>query len=533
MEKLKLTLIPMFIGIVLLFLSWYISYPVSIDSPYDFVYNHISPLYWASLTILFASFFIIGINTKNNILRWIIAVSTVSLIYSSSYFYYMIPGSDSLFFRGLTEYFISTGDLNPTRVGTYHGYYQWPSFFMLNKVATSIAGLDLRFFEFMLFGIIGFLLATSLYLYASKARANGYVAVVALFIIIRYFFNYQWAPFSVATCLLLLLFVLDKYAFRKREATLAILVIFFSMTLTHAFVPVFFIIYSIMMYIVNKNRKYLKLFLLTLIIYLTVSIYYTVTFFTDLVQQLTSVYTLEYYGQVEAVLATSMTPRPYIDMIAQIFSRTAVITTTIITGLAFIILLIKRKLRKKDHAILLTGVSYLAIGFLFPILGTRAIFLAAIPVSLGASYLAESRFKRYFRPLFLVLLLLFTFGLIHGTFYDRYIQFQTKEAYTTANFMIERYNWTHTSTILSHIAVRSYILAKVAKNAILETDVSPRFLEMNVETYDCIVHSVGLEKSLLGHNFSTQEISHQIENRFNVIYSSGLSYIASRANATN
>jgi hypothetical protein len=75
--------------------------------------------------------------------------------------------------------------------------------------------------------------------------------------------------------------------------------------------------------------------------------------------------------------------------------------------------------------------------------------------------------------------------------------------------------------------VRSYILAKVEKNDILETDVSPGFREMNVKTY-CIVYSVGLEKSLLGYNFSIEEIFRKIENEFNVIYNSGLSYIASR-----
>jgi hypothetical protein len=449
-------------------------------------------------------------------------------MFSLPYFYYRIPGSDSHFFRGLTEYFVSTGDLNPTRAGTYHGYYQWPLFFVLNKVA-SVMGLDLHCFEFLLYGTIGFLLATSLFLYTSRARANGYVAVVALFVIITYFFNYQWAPFSLAASLLLLLFVLDRYAFRRREYTLATLVIFLSITLTHAFIPVFFVIYSFVMYIISKNRKYLKLFFLTLTIYLAVSIYYEVTFFTDLVKQLTGVYTLEYAGLVEAVLASSMAPRPYIDIIAQLFSRMTVIATAIVMGLGFIIFAVKKKLRQNDYGILLTGALYAAIGFLLLILGSRAIFLAAIPVSLGAAYLAESKFKRYFRPLFLILIILFTFVLIHGTFYDRHIQFQTKEAYTTANFMIERYNWTHTSTILSHSEVRSYILAKVEKNAILETDVSPGFREMNVKTYDCIVYSVGLEKSLLGYNFSIEEISRKIENEFNVIYNSGLSYIASRA----
>lgn len=207
MPKLKLMLIPICIGTILLFFSWYISYPVSVDSPYDFVYNHISWLYWLSLPMLFASFFIVAIETKNNTLRWVMTVGTVLLMYSLAYFYYMIPGSDIHQFRSLTEYFISTGDLSSK---PYHDYYQWPLFFMLNNIAVSIMGLDLRYFEFILFSTIGLVITSSLYLYASKARANGYLAVIAFSIILRYFFNYQWAPFSLSLSLLILLFTLDS-----------------------------------------------------------------------------------------------------------------------------------------------------------------------------------------------------------------------------------------------------------------------------------------------------------------------------------
>jgi len=523
MQKLKLTLIPMCIGIILLLFSWYVSYPVSIDSPYDFIYNHISPLYWLGSSILFASFFVIAINTKNNILRWIIAVSTVVLMYSLSYFYYMIPGPDSHLFRSLTEYFVLTGDLSSK---PYHSYYQWPLFFMLNKVVTSITGLDLRYFEFMLYGIIGFVLATSLYLYASKACANGYVAVVAFFVIIKYYYNYQWAPFSVSSSLLLLLFTLDSYSFRKREATLATLIIFFSMTLTHAFVPVFFIVYSFVIYIMNKNQKYLKVFLLTLIIYLTMLIYYTVLFFPDLVQQLTSIYTLEYTKIVKAAVASSVAPRPYIDIIAQMFSRAVIITATIVTGLGFIILLIKRKLREIDYAILLTGVLYVGIGFLLPVLGTRAFFIITIPASLGAPYLIESRFRKNFKFLFLIIIILFTFVSLHGTFYDIQIQFQTKEQYKCANFLIDNYNWKKTSLLLSDFRLMHYLRGRSLGKSVIFEDDSPDFLR-DIKDYNCVVYTVGIAKSFLRLNHSVEKSLSEFEiHHFNLIYNSGnFSYI--------
>ena len=114
-------------GIVLMVYSWYLSYPLAIDSPGDFVFNHVSLLYWFSLPILLTSMYMIALTSKSNSLKWIISIGIVMTIYSISYFYFMLPGSDSQYFRGLTEYFIKTKDLDPLQPN--HGYYQWPSFF--------------------------------------------------------------------------------------------------------------------------------------------------------------------------------------------------------------------------------------------------------------------------------------------------------------------------------------------------------------------------------------------------------------------
>lgn len=532
MQRLKFTLIPIFTGIVLAFFSWYVSYPVSIDSPYDFIYNHISTIYWLGSTILFASLFILAINTKNNILRWIITLGTVSLMYAPVYFYYMIPGPDSHAFRSLTEYYISTGDLSSK---PYHQYYEWPLFFILNKAATSITGLDLRYFEFMLYGIIGFILATSLYLYTTKAGANGYISVVCFFIIQRYFFNYQWAPFSISMSLLFLLLALDTYTFKKREITLVMVIIFLSMTFTHAFVPVFFVIYELLRFITSKKQRHLTLFALTLVIYLVVLIFYATSHFPDLVNQLTSIYTLEYANRVEATLASSVASTPYVDVIAQNFSRTVFITTAIITAIGFTMLLIKRKFRNVDYAILLTGVLYSATGLLLPVLGTRGLTLAVIPASLGASYLMESRFKRSFKSVFLILIILFTFTLIHDSFYDRQIFFQTKKEHDCANFVIYNYNWRTPSILLSHFRFREYLSKRSCSEDVVfkEDTYSKNFLE-DMKDYDCVVYTVGLGKSFLRLNYTIENSFFIFEiNQFNLIYNSGdFSYLFLR-NSSN
>ena len=525
MQRIKLTLIPILTGISLVFYAWCVSYPVSIDSPYDFVYNHISYLYWLSLPILFASFFIVAIETKSNTLQWVMAVSTVLLMYSLAYFYYMIPGSDAHQFRSLTEYFISTGDLSSK---PYHDYYQWPLFFILNNIAVSIMGLDLRYFEFILFGTIGIVTTSSLYLYASKARANGYLAVIAFSIIMRYFFNYQWAPFSLSLSLLLLIFNLDSHMHEKLEGVIAMLIIFTSITLTHAFIPVFFLIYCFLMYIMEKNAKYLKLFLSTSIIYLLWQIFSPASPFPDLVKQFTNIFTLEYGSHIEATLASLAAPQPYIDVIAQIFSRTVVVATTIITGVGFICLLIAKQLRNVDYAILLTGVLYSAIGLLLPVLGTRAITFVAIPASLGALYLTESKFKKYFKSVFLIVIIFSTFITIHKTFYDTQIFHQTRKEYKCSNFVIHNYNWQNSSLLLSHFRVMHYVQKRsLSEDVVFKNDIYDKNFSQDIKDYDCVVYTVGLGKNFLRLNYSIQKSLSEFEiNHFNLIYNSGnFSYV--------
>ena len=500
--------------------SWYLSYPLSIDSLDDFVFNHVSPLYWFSLPLFLASMYIMATTSKNNSLKWMLIIGLVISIYSLSYFYYMLPGSDSHYFRGLTEYFIRTKDLDPLKPS--HSYFQWPSFFLLADMATSVSGVELANFEFLLYTIIGFLMVTALYVYASKAFKNGgFLAVAAFFVALLYFLNYQCVPFSLAFGLLFLLFMLEtrQKSFSVISATL---VLYTSMTFVHAFVPLFFVLYLLIRCILNRSKHYGRLFVLTLIIYLVVQAIQAPFSFAENIRSVITLPT-EYSAIVEATLAPVSIP---IDVVANMFSRAVTITTITVCLAGFIILLIKRRIRDLDKAIFLTGAVYFAFGIMFFTLGSRAIPIVFIPISLGVSYLLESRFRPYVKSLFLVLLILFAFIPLHDSFYGSQIMFQTKEAYQAENFMIDRYNWTNPILILAHFRVITYLRTKQPSIANFENDVySPLFPRL--KEYDSIVYTIGLGKNLIEHNYTTDRILR--EEKLNMVYNNGFSYVAIKA----
>jgi hypothetical protein len=183
-------------------------------------------------------------------------------------------------------------------------------------------------------------------------------------------------------------------------------------------------------------------------------------------------------------------------------------------------------MRDLDKAIFLTGVIYSVSGIIFFTLGSRAIPIVFIPISMGASYLLKSRFKPYVQSVFLVLLILFAFIPLHNSFSTSQIMFQTKEAYQTENFFIGYYNWTKPSLILAHYRVITYLRTKQPSLVSFEDDVySPLFPRL--KEYDCIVYTVGLGINLLRYNYTTDRMLH--EEKLNMIYNNGFSYIATKS----
>ena len=530
MNKNMLLIIPFLTGLLLMIYSWYSSFPISVGPFGDSIFNHVSIYYWFSIPLLLTSMFLIAIRFNNKYLKWIMAVGSVTVLYSLSYFYYTMSTSDAEFFRGLTENFIKTNNLNASQI--IHSYYQWPSFFLLSKIATSISGLPLVDFEFLLFTVIGFTISTALYVYVSKAFSQGsFLAVVIFFIVMFFFLNYQDVPFSIAFGLLVLLFVVDIHK-KSPSIMLTILILYASIAITHAFVPLFFVLYLIIKIFVGENKQsrqyYFRFSMMAIIIYVLVQI--TLGRFTFLINMIQAFTLPSEYSRVVSITLAQVQVQT--DITAQLISRAVTVAFALLCFAGFVILAVKRKLRETDKAIFLSGAIYLAVGVILSTLGSRAIALVFIPISLGIAYLYENLFRRlkpFLKYFVLILLILSVFALIHSSFATYPITIQTKGELATANIMIEKYDWRAKSLVIADSGPKWYISTQIQGNTEVDTDLAPSINLSNITNYDCIIYSVGLAHTLQISNISIEETSQQIIDKFNLVYNSGTSYIATKS----
>jgi hypothetical protein len=520
MKKNKLLFIPFLASLALIFYSWYLTYPLALNSVSDVIPNHVPILYWISLPILFISIFMMATSFKNEYFKWILTVVFVIVLYSLFYFFYTLPTSDTIWFTSLTENFIRTNNLNATQF--IHSYYQWPSFFLLGDIVTTVSGLGVISYEFLLFTIIGFLIATGLYVYASKMYSRGgFLAVAAYFIIMFYFLNYQAVPFSLAFALLILLFMLETQK-KNTGSILTTLILFASTVITHAF----FVIYLLIRSIIGRSKQYLELFILTVVIYLLVQINFAGYSFAAGVFR-TMILPTEYNSITGATFTPASVPT---DIIPQLFSRTVTVAFAILCIAGFVFLIFRRKLKVTDKAIFITGVLYSVLGVALYILGSRAIAIVFVPVSLGILYLFESKFRPHLKYLVVVLLIFFVFVPIHFAYATGFpTDFQTKDDLASAHFMMEKYDWTTKSVVIADLGASIYIPPQINGNTQIDSDIAPRFNLANITLYDSIVYSVGLASSLQRSNIPIEQTSQQITDRFDVVYNSGFSYIATKS----
>ena len=521
MQRNYLLLLPFAIGIVLMAISFYSSYPLVSTSSSDYIFNHVNVLYWFSLALLLASMFLMAITTKNKLLKWILAVGIVLAFFSLSYFYSMMPTSDSQFFRGLNEYYFKTQNLSPYEAN--HAYYQWPAFFILAFITTSISGLPLASYEFLLYGLIGFLLASSLFVYATrKHKLDGFLVVTAFFVSLTYFLDYQAVPFSLALALLFLLFMLETH--KKSIALIVpIVILYISLMFTHLFVPVFFVLYLFIRSLLEKNRKtrslYGFLFIFSIIGYLVVEFTLARFSFVNLIVSITQA-PPQLSQIVQQTTSTIIKPSP-IDNFAQIFSRGVTIAFVAICIVGAILLLKRKRLQLIDLAILSTGLAYSVLGLVLNTLGERAISLLFIPIALGAAYLTETKFRKVVIAILLILVVLFTFVPLHLSF-TREIQFQTQESYSADNFFLNHYNWDNAGLTVTDFRTNTYLTPKVPATPYIQS-----WLKAG-EKADAILYTPQFLGLNLGNYTSMDNLARG--QKLDILYNDGYSYVLINAN---
>jgi hypothetical protein len=222
----------------------------------------------------------------------------------------------------------------------------------------------------------------------------------------------------------------------------------------------------------------------------------------------------EFSGLAEAALAPPSLP---IDVIAQTLSRTITIAFLIICGVGSIILLVKRRSESLDKAIFLTGTIYSVSGVVLYVLGSRAIALAFLPISLGTVYLFGTRLKPYLACVVLILLVLFPAISFHSSFASI---FQTREEYSAENFFIDSYNWTNLGLIVASYRAITYMVSIQPSDAYLS---NPQAMT----EADTVFYTIYLGNYLLQLNYSMDKLVY--EGKLDTIYNNGFSYVFTRS----
>jgi hypothetical protein len=88
LSKGKIILPVFLVGLLLIIFSWVTSYPINVDSAFDFLPNHISPFFWVGVSVVCATLYITAMLSERNSLKCIATVGIILFIYSSAYLFW-------------------------------------------------------------------------------------------------------------------------------------------------------------------------------------------------------------------------------------------------------------------------------------------------------------------------------------------------------------------------------------------------------------------------------------------------------------
>ncbi len=426
-----------FIGFILVLISWQFSFPIQMSRQINVItFFQFYPSIWPGLIFLFVGIFLVGYNSKKKLITALCSCFFPILFYISLLFFSYVPTSDSGNARSMFYIFHNTGiDSNIIQ------YFEFPIYFSLNEIIRQITTLDekgIAFFSFIFYGV---LLGFFLYIFYVSIKKYTKIQIKPFFITIVYFIglflylNYQWVPQTLALVLFfLLLFLSTKIpTFQENIFMKSIfLLVFFTLVLTHAFIPAFFILYILIIAIKDKNARTILLILTSIFIVFTI---YRAT--SHLSIYIATIRQSLYGFGHQYSSAISMSFQETEGLLNQLISeinRIRVPAVLLISFIGSIMFFRKKKIPNILMALVIAGGVYLIIGLFYSILGMRALQIIFVPMTLGFLYFL-TRWKKPTLIIVTIILILSIFGPMRLS-YDN-TQFQTDEEVMACNFLIE------------------------------------------------------------------------------------------------
>jgi len=481
-------------GAMLAFIAWITSYPVEIPPIGEYVFDRINPLLWPSLSLAFTGLYLVSKIFKKP--RSVYSFAFVLLLHIHYTFFPLLPGSDSHYFRGLTNLFSKVA-LNPN----LHKYFQWPSFFITSNFLMLTLDLDVGVVSKLIFIVIGFVATLVLFLFYSSQKGElGFLGVALYFMSLFYFINYQYAPQSLALALFLLL--ISQVIKGATQSIVTLLLIFIGLILTHSFYPIYFLLFlSVLMILRNGSgnfkRSYLKLLLpLCVVAYACYVIYVAAFYFNDLIKALSSiVIAFQEEHEYAYIVRRTIQSKPVseLDAIAQAFSRGITLSLWAITSLGFMYMLLRKKVNSYNLALFMSGVIHFLISAFFNVLGGRALQVLFIPLVFGIKLFLE-KYEKVVKTYLLLVFLLFPLVIIHSTYDFRLVQ--TVSGKRASDILLEHIRGP--IRILAAPTDGYYIYGSVPMG--LVDVMNPRFIELNqllAKRHVFIIYNPPLERELL------------------------------------
>ena len=501
-----------FIGLILILISWFLTYPIYMPEYDEIILNQFYPTIWPGMIFSLVGLFLAGYYSKRKIVKIICTTIFPIVMYAYVFYFSYLPTSDSGAVKGMFEIFHYTG-INTV----YEPYFHYPIYFTLNEMTSQILGLNANNLAVIFFILFGFLISLYIYIFVLKTLKNdiyqiAFFAAPLYFIAIFNNINYQWAPQTLALVFFLMLLVLFFNQIKFEYKILSI-IIFTALVFTHLFIPVIYLlfigIYSI------KKKELRNIFLLMGCIYLIVLIYHASFYLADI----TKVFKESIYGfGQEYILKFSRSFREPIGLLSQIIStinRFRIPLIWIVLSTGFLVRFIKRKMSLPVVALFLTGGIYFGVGMFFSILGTRALQIIFIPLVIGIGFFL-SKWKKITLVFITIIIILSIFSPMREC-YDSY-QYQLNEEENACNFFAETISLNQTSIVTIRKINSDYLLKKVHYLSGYEDTkkylwiINPQnpefynFFDDKIIENEYIVYNSNLEKEIISYESDMKKI---------------------------
>jgi hypothetical protein len=468
MKQERLGYILLAIAAGLIIIAWLNSSPLSLRTPDSYLYNSIYPTFWIGLSLASISLFLIARYTRSSWEQLACGVVFVLLMYSVHFFFTFTAGPDANTFRGLTENYISTGTLLPQE----HDYYQWPSLFVLGAVVAELMRVSANTASGILFAAWSLVLAGGLFLYTTRRNNIEDFLSIAVYIIALYpFLNWQYSAQTFALALFTICTILITR--NDRGSRVLTILIFITLVSSHAFFAIFLLV--AMFILALSSRGYIRMTIILSAYYVSYVIFQSALFFRGAVGAIGGALLEEY----SSVLATTLAPpASSLDTFTQLISRTVTISVWILLGTITLHLLLHRKLRKLDISLGGSGLVGTIIGTALPVLGSRALQVAAFPAAyVIRAFTPSSRLQKALLTYFVLILVLFPLGFVHYYYDDtNYLTMREQHAINTVLVAGSEHGSLSDARVLTRNIVATYANAKTINYTNYITQHDPELL---------------------------------------------------------